>query len=98
MSSLGMANAVNILDARVEAPYVVSDTCHVWHKTCPWLDAPRKEFRTHCGWSYGKSVFDRRVEVPAGLPRKPANKTDESLCPRCFPADAPDDDIDGVSS
>ena len=89
-----MTNTINILDARVEAPYVVSDKYHVWHTSFPWLDVPRKEIRTHCGWSYGKPVFDRRVEVPPGLPRKPANKTDESLC---LPADAPDDDVEDVS-
>ena len=77
---------------------MVSDKYHVWHITFPWLDVPKKDHRTHCGWSYGKSIFDRRVEVPAGLPRKPAHKTDESLCPRCFPLDAPDDDIDDVSA
>ena len=89
-----MVSEVRAMDARIEAQYIVSDKYSVWHKTFPWLDVGRKDFRTHCGWSYGRSVFDRRVEVPAGLPRKPTNKLQESLRPRCFPVEAPDEEID----
>ena len=85
---------VKVMDARIEAQYIVSDKYSVWHKTFPWLDVGKKDFRTHCGWSYGRSVYDRRVEVPPGLPRKPTNKLQESLCPRCFPIEAPDEELD----
>ena len=44
-----MFGVLKVVDGRIEAPYVVSDKYHVWHKTFPWLDVPRKEHRTHCG-------------------------------------------------
>ena len=89
-----MVKDMAIMDRRIEAPYIVSDKYQVWHVVFPWLDAPVKAHKTHCGWSYGRSVYQRRVEVPEGLPRKPLNKHDESLCPRCFPDDAVDDELD----
>ena len=89
---------MTIMDRRIEAPYIVSDKYQVWHVVFPRLDPPVKSHKTHCGWSYGRSVYQRRVEVPEGLPRKPAKKLDESLCPRCFPDDAADDELDDDDS
>ena len=88
-----MASELKIMDTRVEAPFIVSDKYRVWHRTFPWLNSAKKDMKTPCGWSYGRSVFERRVEMPSNLPRKPANKLMESLCPRCFPDDAEDDAI-----
>ena len=90
-----LVKEVAILDAKTEAPYIISDKYNVWHRALPWLDQEVSAYKSHCGWRYGRSVIRCQVEPKANLPKTPKVKSDESRCPRCFPFDdeASDDEF-----
>ena len=72
-----MQTHLKIVEAAATPRYVVSDKYQKWHVTLAYVDVPAKLMKTYCGWAYGRSVYERRSEVPLGLPKS-------EKCPRCF--------------
>ena len=76
---------LKILDATITPKYIVSEKYHKWHIVQRWHDIPKADWKSYCGWRYGKSVFDRRSKLPENLP------VDE-YCATCFNTDLGDSD------
>ena len=74
-----------ILDGKVTPRYIVSEKYQKWHICQQWQERPSKEWKTACGWRYGKSVFERKSIIPGDL-------KDEEYCTTCFDRDANDSD------
>ena len=66
-----------ITDALLSPPFIISDKYQKWHEVLAYSDLPKKSWKTHCGWAYGFSVFERRSKMPDDI--DPKHK-----CPRCF--------------
>ena len=57
--------------------FVVSDKYQKYHLALSYVDVSKSEWKTHCGWAYGYSVFERRSKIPDDL-------MDKHKCPNCF--------------
>ena len=68
---------IEVVESAVHPIYVVSDKYQKWHITFPYADVQKKSWKCRCGWKYGKSVFDRMVNLPDDL-----SVTDK--CKDCF--------------
>ena len=47
------------------------------HLALNHVDVTKSDWKTHCGWAYGYSVFERPAKAPDDLP-------DKNKCPNCF--------------
>ena len=72
-----MQTQLKIVEAAAIPRYIVSDKYPKWHVTLAHVDVPVKLMKTHSGWAYGRSIYERRSDVPLGLPKS-------EKCPRCF--------------
>ena len=73
----GLAAQLKDLQDDVNPLYVVSEKYNQWHRTRPWRDLPRSEWRAWCGWPYAK--------VKATVDRRKTFKDGVDVCGRCFP-------------
>ena len=61
--------------------YIISEKYRKWHVVESWEGIERQDWKTKCGWRYGKflsTVFERQARLPDNL-------TKDEKCPRCLP-------------
>ena len=57
---------LRVMDGLVTPKYIISDKYKKWHVCQQWQDRAAKEWKTECGWRYGRSSFERRSVIPGG--------------------------------
>ena len=65
-----LTGRLNITEDVAAPRFVVSDKYKKFHLALKYVDVTKSDWKTHCGWAYGYSVFERRSKIPYDLSDK----------------------------
>ena len=65
-----MNERLKIIDGLVAPRYIISEQYRKLHVCQQWQDRSPKDWRTVCGWKYGRRTFERRSVIAEALPTK----------------------------
>ena len=72
-----LTGRLNITEDDAVPRFVVSDKYQKYHLALKYVDVSKSEWKTHCGWAYAYSVFEKGSKIPDDL-------SDKHKCPNCF--------------
>ena len=81
-----LSHKLEIVDAKISPPYIISFKYNKWQICLYWHDSPIEEWKTKCGWRYAASKYERRGVLPSTL-------LAEHRCGTCFGEDNDEDEL-----